>query len=170
MTHPHHLPSPDAPSQQAQTPSEQMGWLLDRFVDRTSGVTHAVLLSMDGLVLLSSTAVNRDWADRLSASFAGLASMGAGVPGPDDTCLPTSQIVIERADTLVFIMVAGQGQRAAFSHQGETRGTVDTVLGVLADPGADAGTVGFQMGHLIRQFAGIMQTPVRTGGARADIR
>lgn len=52
---------------------DSMVWLLRQFASETLGVTHAVLLSRDGLRLLDSD-VDKDWADELSAAFSGVAS------------------------------------------------------------------------------------------------
>jgi predicted regulator of Ras-like GTPase activity (Roadblock/LC7/MglB family) len=161
----------DAPPQQLTLPYEQMEWLLDRFVDKTPGVTHALLVSKDGLTLLVGSSMGKDWADTLAASISGHASLAHGTQGPNGVLLPAKQIIIERPDALFFIMVAGEGQRAAFSSRPQTpQGMVDTVLGVLAHPHADAGAVGYAMGQLIKAFASCMQTPVRQEpyGAEAD--
>lgn len=160
-----HAPTPltaDNAPQELATPFARMEWLLDEFVSRVGGVTHALLVSKDGLLLLGSSLMGRDWADTLAATVSGHASLAHGTLGPKGDTLPASQIIIERADCLFFIMVAGKGLKSAFSPTPERhQGSVEAVLGVLAEPDADAGLVGFEMGQLVKQFAHLMQTPVR---------
>lgn len=149
-------------------PKADMAWLLTQFAATVPGVTHALLLSRDGLKLLDSD-ITRDWADELSAAFCGLASLAQNITGPIGKKLPPQQIVIEREDCLFFVQSAGTS--AAFDdHPGATRGMVDTVLGVITRADADAGTVGYETGRLVGQFAPYMVVPVRlgtpAGGAR----
>ena len=136
-----------------------MAWLLRQFAAETPGVTHAVLLSRDGLRLLDSD-VDKDWADELSAAFSGVASLAANITGPSHKKRPARQVIIERDDCLFFVQSAGRS--AAFdNHPGNDRGEVDTILAVIATRDADAGTVGFEMGRLVQKFAPYMLVPVR---------
>lgn len=138
---------------------EDMAWLLRQFAADVPGVTHAVLLSRDGLRLLDSD-VDKDWADELSAALSGVASLAANITGPRHKRRPARQIVIERDDCLFFVQSAGRS--AAFEgHPGNERGEVDTVLAVIATTDADAGTAGYEMGRLVQKFAPYMQIPVR---------
>ncbi|MGW9411890.1 roadblock/LC7 domain-containing protein [Streptomyces diastaticus] len=140
---------------------DSMAWLLRQFASETPGVTHAVLLSRDGLRLLDSD-VDKDWADELSAAFSGVASLAANITGPSHKKRPARQVIIERDDCLFFVQSAGRS--AAFdTHPGADRGEVDTILAVIATRDADAGTVGFEMGRLVQKFAPYMLIPVRVG-------
>ncbi|MEU3172802.1 roadblock/LC7 domain-containing protein [Streptomyces sp. NPDC007000] len=140
---------------------DSMAWLLRQFASETPGVTHAVLLSRDGLRLLDSD-VDKDWADELSAAFSGVASLAANITGPSHKKRPARQVIIERDDCLFFVQSAGR--IAAFdNHPGNERGEVDTILAVIATRDADAGTVGFEMGRLVAKFAPYMLIPVRVG-------
>ncbi|WP_031185895.1 roadblock/LC7 domain-containing protein [Streptomyces sp. NRRL F-5635] len=140
---------------------ESMVWLLRQFASETPGVTHAVLLSRDGLRLLDSD-VDKDWADELSAAFSGVASLAANITGPSHKRRAARQVIIERDDCLFFVQSAGRS--AAFdNHPGNERGEVDTILAVIATRDADAGTVGFEMGRLVAKFAPYMLIPVRVG-------
>ncbi|MEV5778585.1 roadblock/LC7 domain-containing protein [Streptomyces antimycoticus] len=157
--------APDDPPEQMETPLSQMGWLADRFVERVPGVTRILLGTSDGLLLLQSSNMGKDTADSVAANISSQFSLGCGIPGPDDQLLPPTQILMERPDCLLFVIVAGRGHAAAFSHHPEEHrgGMVDTVLGVFADPDAEPGVIAYEMGLLIKQFAHIMQTPVRRG-------
>ena len=153
----------DAPATEASARGQRdnMAWLLRQFASDVMGVTHAVLLSRDGLRLLDSD-VEKDWADELSAAFSGVASLSANITGPNRTKWPARQVVIEREDCLFFLQ--GAGRSAAFDHHpGNERGAVDTILAVIAATDADAGTVGFEMARLVKKFAPYMLIPARVG-------
>ncbi|MFF3976626.1 roadblock/LC7 domain-containing protein [Streptomyces sp. NPDC001828] len=135
-----------------------MHWLLRHFVAEVAGVTHAVLLSRDGLRLLDSE-VDKDWADKLSAGISGIASIANNFTGPSKQKRPASQVIIERDDCLIFVQSAG-GSTAFDNHPGGKTVT-ETVLGVVTTTDADAGNVGFEIGRLVQKFATYMQIPVR---------
>ncbi|MFD5469614.1 roadblock/LC7 domain-containing protein [Streptomyces sp. NPDC127105] len=149
-------------------PTEDMAWLLNQFTATVPGVTHALLLSRDGLKLLTSE-IHRDWADELAAALCGLASLAQNITGPIGKKAAPQQIIIEREDCLIFIQSAGTSD-AFKGHPGNTRGTVDTVLGVITRPDAKVGTVGYETGRLVAQFAPYMVTPVRQDALSGDAR
>jgi predicted regulator of Ras-like GTPase activity (Roadblock/LC7/MglB family) len=147
-----------------------MTWLLEQFVSQVPGVVRALLLSRDGLKLLHSGGEDaRDWADTLSAAASGLASMAANVPGPGGEKRLPQQLIVEREDCLLFLQSAGRG--TTFPNMpGNARGGVDTVLCVMTDPDAGSGTVGYEMGRLIGQFAPHMRVAARTDIGGGDVR
>lgn len=143
------------------TTQEQLGWLLDNFVHGVSGVDHALLVSRDGLKLLV-TGMDKDWADPMAATICGLASLAHAAIGPTGETLPAEQIIIERPDCVLFITNSGSGQHGHFTTDYSfTQGRIDTVLGVIAQPDADVGTIGFEMSQLVSAFATHLNTPVR---------
>ncbi|MEU5898771.1 roadblock/LC7 domain-containing protein [Streptomyces venezuelae] len=135
-----------------------MQWLLKHFVAEVAGVTHAVLLSRDGLQLLDSE-VDRDWADELSAALSGISAVAKNLTGPSHLKRPASQVIIERDDCLIFVQSAGSS--TAFNNHPGSK-VKDTILGVVATTEADAGSVGFEIGRLVQRFASYMQVPVRS--------
>ncbi len=52
--------------------------MLDRFVDRTPGAAHAVVVSADGLHLAGSQGMPRERGEQLAAVVSGLASLTVG--------------------------------------------------------------------------------------------
>ncbi|MBP5935351.1 roadblock/LC7 domain-containing protein [Streptomyces sp. LBUM 1476] len=137
-----------------------MAWLLGTFVEQTPGVTHAMLLSRDGLSLLDSD-MDTVWAARLAAAVSGLASTATAIPGPEGGAHP-DQVLIERPDACFLIQSTGRTE--AFNNR-----TVDTVLCVLTEPAAILRTVGLEMGRLVDRFSRYMTVEVRTadgGGGR----
>ncbi len=142
----------------AGSPQEDMAWMLQQFVSTVPDVTHAVLLSRDGLQLLDS-GVDKDWADELSAAVSGLASLAANMTGLSHRKTPPRQIIIEREDCLYFVQSAGRSR--AFEHYPSQRGVVDTLLVVVTAPDADAGNCGFEMARLLEKFAPYMLVSAR---------
>ncbi|MFF2213417.1 roadblock/LC7 domain-containing protein [Streptomyces antibioticus] len=162
-THPETHTVPGAPTSEATASGqrEDMAWLLRQFAADVPGITHAVLLSREGLRLLDSD-VDKDWADELAAAISGVASLAANVTGPSHKKRPARQVIIERDDCVIFVQSAGRS--AVFDNRpGNKRGEVDTVLAVIATADADAGTVGFETMRLVQRFAPYMLVPVRVG-------
>lgn len=62
----------------SSTVQEQIGWLLENFRSRVSGLTHAVALSADGLVLAATTGLPESRASQLGAITSGLAGLSHG--------------------------------------------------------------------------------------------
>ncbi|MDH6222730.1 roadblock/LC7 domain-containing protein [Streptomyces pseudovenezuelae] len=131
--------------------------LLDEFVKDTAGVTHALLVTREGLRQASVSHMEDDWADTVAAAFSGVASLAHGTKGPTNKTMPASQVLIERPDTLFLMTEAGTG--SALNHTGEI---VSTILVVLARPDANIGSVGYAAGQLVQRFSPFMTTPVRT--------
>jgi predicted regulator of Ras-like GTPase activity (Roadblock/LC7/MglB family) len=155
--------TPDAESagrrSAAGSAQERIAWLLQEFTDDLPDVTHAVLLSREGLRLLDG-GVEKDWADELSAVISGVASLAANVTGPTGQNMPAKQVLIERDDCLLLVQNAG-GSKAFENQPGAVRGVVDTILVVVTVPDANVGTVGYEMSRLIGKFADYMEVPVR---------
>ncbi|WP_241990085.1 MULTISPECIES: roadblock/LC7 domain-containing protein [unclassified Streptomyces] len=147
-THP--ASSTPASKTTADEDRDDIAWLLREFATDTTGVTHVVLLSRDGLRLLDSE-VDRGWADSLAASVSGLASLAGGFTGPGGRRCPARQVLIERDDCLIFVRNAGRS--SAFDNQ---PGGVDTILAVVAAVDSDAHTIGFSMGRLVGRLAPYM--------------
>ncbi|MFK0142699.1 roadblock/LC7 domain-containing protein [Streptomyces murinus] len=143
-------------------PAQEMDWLLRQFAANTPGVTHAVLLSRDGMRLLDSD-IDKDWADSLAAVFSGLASLAANVPGPTNEPASVSQLLVERTDCVVLLRSAGG--TTAFPHQ---LGVTDTILAVITSPDADINNVAYEMDRLVRVFASFMEVPVRVTAVAGD--
>jgi uncharacterized protein len=88
--------------------AENFGWLVDDFVHRVHGVTHALILSIDGLPLASSSSVGNDDAEQLAAISSGVLSLahhGAALFGKG-SC---EQIIIRLTDGYFLFMGIGAG-------------------------------------------------------------
>ncbi len=56
-----------------------LDWLVSNFASDVPGVSHAVLVSADGLLMAASAHLPIDRAEQLAAVTSGLASLSAGV-------------------------------------------------------------------------------------------
>ncbi|WP_217561562.1 roadblock/LC7 domain-containing protein [Streptomyces sp. GbtcB6] len=143
-----------------QKAREQLAGLLEEFVNAVPGVTHALLVSRDGLKLVDS-GIPKTPADKWAATFGTLASLCENIPGPHGGKGGLQMAVVEREDALIFVTIAGTS--AVFPNQpGNTAGVVDTVLAVIAEPSANPKTVGYEMGELVDRFAPYMVAAVRS--------
>jgi hypothetical protein len=114
---------------------------LTNFVDNVPGVSHAVVVSSDGLLLTSSDGLPRDRADQLAAVASGMASLTRGaarVFGAGEVL----QTVVEMQLGCMLLMSITDG----------------SCLAVLATPGCDMGLVAYEMTLLVDR-AGELLTP-----------
>jgi uncharacterized protein len=121
-------PVPD----RATTDPSSLTWLVERFVSEVPGITHAVVVSLDGLQLATAGAVDRDLADQLSALTAGLLSI-AGQCG--------FRLQLGEAENVTIRFPHGH---LAFMRIGRFAG-----LCVAARPGTDMRTLAFQMTRFV---------------------
>ena len=121
-----------------------LSWLVSTFTKEVPGVTHAVLVSVDGLMVAASDGLPRDRADQLSAMAAGLSSLTAGAAHLF-TAGRVVQSVIEMERGFLLLMSVGDG-----SH-----------LAVLAAAGCDIGLVGYEMALLVDRVGRMVDTPAR---------
>jgi uncharacterized protein len=105
-------------------PSE-LGWLLDDILGKVPSARHAVLLSVDGLVLGCDTAMEGDGADHLAAVASGLASLARGAGRRFEVGAVRSTIVeFDEA----YLLISDTGNRTCLAVMTGT----DTDLGLLA--------------------------------------
>jgi len=119
----------------------QFNWMLNNFVKDTSGVTDAVAVSSDGLLMAMSNTLDPGGADQVAAIISGFVSLGQGTTrcfGFGDL----DQIIVAMKKGFLFVTAMG------------TAGC----LGVVTSPNCDMGNVGYQMSLLVER-AGQMLTP-----------
>jgi uncharacterized protein len=130
-----------APSTQPTSDPARFGWMLTNFVERVPGVTHAVVVSSDGLLLTASDGLPRDRADQLAAVTSGMTSLTRGaakVFGAGEVL----QTVVEMQLGCMLLMSITDG----------------SCLAVLAAPGCEMGLVAYEMTLLVDR-AGDLLTP-----------
>lgn len=127
-----------------QTMSEgarSFSWLLNGFVDKTAGVSDAVAVSADGLLIATSTSLDRASAEQLAAIISGMVSLGNGASG----CFGfdgLEQVIVAMRKGFLFMSSISDG----------------SCLGVVAAKGCDIGLVGYQTTLLVER-AGSVLTP-----------
>lgn len=121
--------------------ARDLSWLISAFTERVPGVTHAVVVSTDGLLVAVSENLPRDHADQLAAVTSGLVSVTAGAAQIFDGDRVT-QTVVEMGRGYYLVMSMRDG----------------SILATLATRNADIGVVGYEMARLAKQ-AGEMLTP-----------
>ncbi|HZC99169.1 MAG TPA: roadblock/LC7 domain-containing protein [Actinomycetes bacterium] len=121
--------------------AQNLNWLVNTFVSNTAGVTHAIVVSSDGLLLAISQQLDRARADQLAAVASGMASLTAGAArllGAGRV----NQTVVEMERGFVFVTTISDG----------------SCLAALAGPSCDVGLVGYEMALLVAR-AGDVLTP-----------
>lgn len=127
----------DLLSQEAKT----FNWLLESFTTNTAGVSEAVAVSSDGLLIAMSSIKDRANAERLAAVVSGMTSLAGGAASW--YALGTlNRVIIDMSDGYLLITAISAG----------------SVLGVIADRTANLGTVAYEM-TLFATRAGAALTP-----------
>jgi predicted regulator of Ras-like GTPase activity (Roadblock/LC7/MglB family) len=121
-------------------------WMLESLVEQTTGASHALVLSRDGLKLCHTAGLSVDKADQLAAIAAGVQalSQGASVEFGDGTG-GVRHSMTEFHGGILFIVEAGEGAH----------------LAVLADEDADVGLIGHRMNELVEQIGAFLVAPPR---------
>ena len=121
--------------------ASQFNFLLNNFVRGTSGVSSAVAVSSDGLLMARSETLDDAGADQVAAIISGFVSLGQGAA----RCF-----AFDRLSQVIVAMRGGYLFVSSMSNAG--------CLGVVATPQCDIGNVGYQMALLVER-AGQMLTP-----------
>lgn len=120
-------------------------WLLDDLVGRVKQAEHAVVLSVDGLLMASSRELSRDDAEHLAAIASGIQSLARGA-GRRFGGGPVQQTIIEMKTSFLLVTAAGHG----------------ACLAVLASEDADLGLIAYEMAMLVTRAGKYLSSPSRT--------
>lgn len=129
------------PAGEPASQTERLTWLVTSFVDGVAGVSHAVVVSSDGLLLAASAGLPRERADQLVGVASGMSSLTRGaarVFGAGEVL----RSVVEMELGCMFLMTIADGSYVA----------------ALASPDCDIGLVAFEMTQLVGR-AGELLTP-----------
>jgi predicted regulator of Ras-like GTPase activity (Roadblock/LC7/MglB family) len=121
--------------------ARSFNWLIDSFVERTTGVTDAVAVSSDGLLMAMSSDLDRAGAEQLAAIISGFVSLGHST----SRCFGfqgLNQVIVSMHGGYLFVSSVSDG----------------SCLGVVAERNCDIGLVGYQMTLLVER-AGSVLTP-----------
>lgn len=122
----------------------QFGWLVNNFAENVPGVAHAVVVSVDGLLLTASAHLPIDRAQQMSAIAAGLVSLNLGaarVLGADEVV----RTVVEMDHGSLLLTSIKDG----------------SCLAVLAVRDCDIAQVAYEMTVLVDQVGQILTPQLR---------
>ncbi len=125
--------------------NSSLDWLVSKFAREVSGVSHAVLVSADGLLMAASEHMPRERADQLAAVASGLASLSEGAAQLFDGG-HVLQSVVEMENGYLLLMRVGDGSN----------------LATLAAPSCDIGQIGYEMAILVERVGTVVQSSRRT--------
>lgn len=123
---------------------QDFGWLLDNFATSTPGVSHALIVSSDGLPLVAAAGMSADLADPLAAMTSGILALGNNIAGKvgEPRC---EQMMLKFSGGHFLFM--GIGSLAGFA--------------VLVREGANLGVVAHQMAQLVDAVGHVLTPQLR---------
>ena len=127
-----------------RTSDNSLGWLVSNFAREVPGVSHAILVSVDGLLIAASERLPKERADQLAAVSSGLASLANGAAQLFDGG-QVLQSVVEMQNGYLLLMQVGDG-----SH-----------LATLAATSCDIGQIGYEMAVLVERVGNVVQSSRR---------
>ncbi len=120
------------------------GWLLDNFATATPGVRHALIVSSDGLPLITAGDMSADLADPLAAMTSGIISLGNNIAAKVGEAGCDQLMLKFPAGHFLFVSI---GSLAGFA--------------VLARDGANLGVVAHQMAQLVDAVGHVLTPQLR---------
>lgn len=132
-------------SEQRRTSESSLDWLVTNFARDVPGVSHALLVSVDGLAVAASEHLPKERADQLAAVASGLASLASGAAQLFEGGR-VLQSVVEMEYGYLLLMRVGDG-----SH-----------LATLASASCDIGQIGYEMAILVERVGAVVQSSRRS--------
>ena len=129
---------------------QDLNWLVSDFTGRVADVTHAAVVSTDGVPLAVSDAIPEDFVEQLAAITSGLASLMQGAAWIFEAGLPT-QALVELEGGLMIIKAISDGSS----------------LCVLAAPDCDTELVSYEMSLLVEAVGEVLSPALRLSGQPA---
>jgi uncharacterized protein len=124
--------------------TEGLGWLLDDLIERVPTARQAIVLSIDGLLMASSTGTNEADAEHMAAIASGFSSLARGASRHFHAGA-VRQTIVEMEGAFLFVTTAGQGAG----------------LAVLADAASDIGLIAYEMAMLVKRVGQTMTASSR---------
>jgi uncharacterized protein len=125
-------------------PVSQFGWLVNNFADNVPGVAHAIVISVDGLLLTASARLPVERAEQMAAISAGIVSLNQGAA----TCLGAERVhrsIVEMDLGVLLLTSIRDG----------------SCLAVLAVRDCDVSQVAYEMTVLVDQVGQILTPQLR---------
>ncbi|HYA44516.1 MAG TPA: roadblock/LC7 domain-containing protein [Acidimicrobiales bacterium] len=126
-------------------------WLLDNFVSSSSGVSDAIAVSSDGLLMAMSRTLDRNGAEKIAAIISGMVGLSRGAAKAFGW-EPVHQIIVAMDGGYLFISSISDGSN----------------FGVVADAGCDIGLVGYQTNLLLEKIGDLL-SPALIAELRATV-
>lgn len=126
-----------------------LDWLLTAFADDVAGVTHAVLVSVDGLLMAVTPGLPNERANQLAAITSGLSSLAAGASDLLFDGGVVRQSVVHMRNGYLLLMAVGDG----------------SCLATLASRGCDIRQIGYEMAVLVDRVGRSIEANARDGVA-----
>jgi uncharacterized protein len=121
--------------------ARNFNWLLSSFVNETAGVTDAVAVSSDGLLIARSNTLDHDEGEQLCAIISGCASLAQAA----DRAMEADgleRVIVAMQLGFLFVSAIADG----------------SCLGVVATRDCDVGSIGYQTTELVTRV-GVLLTP-----------
>src|ERR1700731_1866440 len=123
---------------------KSVDWLVSVFARDVPGVSHAILVSADGLLVAASEHLPVERGEQLAAVSSGLASLSTGAAQLFEGG-QVLQSVVEMENGYLLLMRVGDG-----SH-----------LATLATTSCDIGQIGYEMAILVERVGNVVQSTRR---------
>lgn len=124
--------------------TEDLNWLVTEFTTRVPDVSHAMVVSADGVPLALSEGIRLEHAQQLAAITCGLASLMLGAAKIFDAGSPTRALV-EMEEGLLLLKAVSDG----------------SCLAVLAAPECDTDQLSFEMTMLVETVGEVLTPSAR---------
>jgi len=124
--------------------AQSLTWLVNNFVAEVPGVTHAVVVSADGLLLLASDELTDEQAQQLSAVASGARSLAETTSKLFDLG-GSRQTIVRMERGYLFVMAISDG----------------SCLAALASSGCDMKIVAYQMTLLVENSGHVLTPQIR---------
>lgn len=121
--------------------ARNFNWLLSSFVEETAGVSDAVAVSSDGMLIARSNTLDREGSEQLSAIISGCTSLALAADRAMDAG-GLERVIIAMQEGFLFVSAIADG----------------SCLGVVATRDCDVGSVGYQTTELVGRV-GTLLTP-----------
>jgi predicted regulator of Ras-like GTPase activity (Roadblock/LC7/MglB family) len=132
-----------------RTRPQDFAWLINDFVRKVHGVTHALIMSSDGFPLTASESMTSDAAEQLAAIASGLLSLAHNGAALFDKG-PCEQIIIRLGRGYFLFMQIGTGAG----------------LAVMTGPECDMKVVAYEMTQFVTSAGHVLTPEVRAGMRR----
>ncbi len=124
--------------------AQSLTWLVNNFVAEVPGVTHAIVVSADGLLLIASDELTDEQAQQLSAVASGARSLAETSSKLFDLG-GSRQTIVRMERGYLFVMAISDG----------------SCLAVLASSGCDMKIIAYQMTRLVENSGYVLTPQIR---------